>query len=68
MYAEQHLAETGQPGQCFQGLGRQRGNTKNDHPGRQAGRRGVEPGDGLNETLVNPGAALRHALRSDVEQ
>ncbi|MNE25894.1 hypothetical protein D3C80_1192370 [compost metagenome] len=68
MHAQQYLAETRQAGKCFQRLGRQRGNPKHDYPRRQPWGCLFEGPDALDETLVDTGAALGHALCTDVQQ
>ncbi|MNP18141.1 hypothetical protein D3C76_1106010 [compost metagenome] len=68
VYAQQYLTETRQACQRFQGLGRQRRDTEHDHPRWQPCRRLLQAVDALDETLVYPGAALRHALLANILQ
>ncbi|MNP28458.1 hypothetical protein D3C76_1214220 [compost metagenome] len=68
MHAQQHLAETRQARQCFQGLGWQRGDTKHDHPGWQPCGGPLQAVDTFDEALMHPGAALRHTLLANILQ
>ncbi|MCY1181871.1 hypothetical protein D9M73_224020 [compost metagenome] len=68
MHAQQYLTESCQPRQCFQGLGRQRRNPENDHSRGQSLGSCFEVVDAFDESLMDPGTALRHALLSDIQQ
>ncbi|MNE39445.1 hypothetical protein D3C80_1334010 [compost metagenome] len=68
VHAEQHLAETSQPCERFERLGRQRRNAEDNNPGWQARWRLLQAIDPLDKALMDTGAALGHALFTDIQQ
>ncbi len=68
VHAQQYLAKARQACQCFQGLCRQRGNAEHDHPRWQPCGRLFQVVDALGEALMYSGAALRHALLTNILQ